>query len=43
MNNCSKELNEQEYRRLIRYLRKLKEAEQNEEATNNKADSDQPK
>lgn len=43
MSNCSKELSEQEYRRLIRYLRKLEEAEQNEKVTDNQADCDQPK
>lgn len=43
MNNNSKELSEQGYRRLIRYLRKLKEAEQHEKAIDNKTDSDKPK
>lgn len=33
---------EQEYRRVLRYLRKQKEAEENEEVDNNQIDCNQP-
>lgn len=33
---------EQEYRRLLRYLRKQKEAEENEKVDDNQTNSDQP-
>lgn len=42
-NNSDKVIElEQEYRRLLRYLRKQKEAEDNEKVDNNQIDCDQP-
>jgi ribosomal protein S15P/S13E len=42
-NNLDKTIElEQEYRRLLRYLRKKKEAEDNEKVDDNQIDCDQP-